>query len=173
MLRDREIPMSVLALNQPLLGLKSKTDSAVTNAKRIKDRVERNKARLVAFLSIRTIPNLFLLGRCLDRFIDILNSPAMDHFSDSDIKSVAHDLSLNGARLNKLIKSYENLGVRHMPIYGVLLDRLQSSNNHLSSIVEGLRLSFTEDFGQMIMEAADELRSAKNGAGRRSLVGHV
>ena len=97
----------------------------------------------------------------------------MDECSGAELTSTADDLSQYGGRLSELIKAHGDLGLRQVPIYGTLLTHLETSNSHLSSIAEGLRMSLNDDFGKMITEAAEELRSVKHGPERSSLIGHM
>jgi hypothetical protein len=129
---------------------------------------QRCQVRVAAVLLCGTLLRLFFIARDMDRLIDVLNSAAMDEGSEADIKKAAHDIGQLIGKLGKLLKAYESIGLRGMPIYRLVLGRVNEKRDHLSSIVEGLHLSLDKDFAKMVGEAAEELRAAVKGSERRS-----
>jgi hypothetical protein len=129
---------------------------------------QKGQTRIAAILLCGTLLRLLLISRDLNKLIDFLNSAVMDSGSEADIRKAAHDLGQLIGRLGKMLKSYESIGLRGMPTYRPILDRVNGRRDHLSSIVEGMHLSLDKNFVEMIGEAAEELRAEVAGSERSS-----
>ena len=165
--------MSALALQYPMLSLKARATRVVEQASKTARLVDASRGRVMAIALLPTAPALFMIGRRLDAVIDTLNSPALDRIENSEVKPLAHELSQLSGKLRKMVSQYDQAGVREYGLYRSLLERIESGNSHLLSIVEGLYLSMTEGFGEMMTEAANELRAIRDGSERSVLVGQV
>jgi len=163
--------MHAIAIDSPFAPIHRRTQSAsratVNAAERLRD-FQRTQARIAAVLLSGTLPSLLLVSRDMDKMIDVLNSVVMDRATEADLKTVAHDIGQLVGKVGKVLKGYESIGLRDMPIYRAILDRVDGRREHLSSIVEGMHLSLDKDFVDMIGKAAGELSAECTGTERRS-----
>jgi hypothetical protein len=163
--------MHNLVLAHPFSGLVTRTDKTIDTAEKSARRAEAQRVRIAALAFATTLPDLFFLAGDLDRGIELLNSPELDSSSESELRQLTHAVAQLNGRLSKLLKTYEAVGIADKWVYHYLLDRIRSRNGHLTSIVEGLRMSLNPDFGALLAQAAQDLRAG--GSDRRTPVGRM
>ncbi len=123
-------------------------------------------------LHLRAVPSMLGLSAALANGIKSFNAPAADSLTPEQLKRASHEVTQLAGRLRKFLRMYRDSGIRELPPYRSILDRIEDRTEHLASIAEGMQLSLNEDVADALLDASEGLRSASEDlTGRRVLVG--
>lgn len=150
----------------PLEALNSRATRIIATSRQKQRRAERMavsaRVRSLSVSYAETLPDLFILGRQIRSLADDLNrdSESLHGASFDEIKTLAHQLNQVAQKVASILRRYESIGISDVWISRYILNPLRDSNGRLECIVEGLHMSISEDFGEMVAHAAKELSAA-------------
>lgn len=150
--------MHAVAL-KPFIGvIENHTTRAIESFERKKRRAAVFQERIAWVLCLSTVYDLFWLSRELPKLIVSLNSPDLDSATQDDLKKIAHVCTTLHQRVAKAVRNYDDFfGVARKFPYSQLLGSISETNCHLNSVVEGLRLSITDGFTDMMESIAQDV----------------
>ena len=163
----------------PLEALNSRATRIIATSRQKQRRAERMavsaRVRSLSVSYAETLPDLFILGRQIRSLADDLNrdSESLHGASFDEIKTLAHQLNQVAQKVASILRRYESIGISDVWIYRYILNPLRDSNGRLECIVEGLHMSISEDFGEMVAHAAKELDVNHGSSERGVSVGHM
>lgn len=156
--------MTSVVLPRPVVGLRDITQRTIDSATRKSHQIDSAKAHMAALVFLPSVANLFSMGGLLVKLNSWLNSPEIDAIPVPEMRQVSHECSQLVGRLYKICKTYDEFGISQMWPYRYLVNRLRLNTDHLASIVEGFLLSMNAEFGELMSDAARELRENKQTA---------
>ena len=164
--------MSSIALpfeNMTALNIRATRVISISRARQPKNERKTTTApsRSLAFSFAGTILDLYFMAPQMQKIIGVFESTDwLNRCSPEEIKQCAHGLNQAAEKISSLIRRYEKVGIAEFPVYRPLLERIREKNDRLESIVEGLHMSISGDFAEMMATAAEELlmeRSSERG----------